>query len=179
MPHPRRPLRIPLRSPLVPVLAVVATTLIPGGAASAKGSQSSPKEKAIEGVTNPPPKMSITDGFFVVVQDRNQTLGVFSATNNDGQPHMITGFSSPACRDLTMEQWDGSPPNSGPLRLTVPGKGKMVFLRGGYHLNCQRPVRELKVGDTVPVTIHFRDLPAQTESFSVKPLPRDGGVAHH
>ncbi|MBE7212930.1 MAG: copper chaperone PCu(A)C, partial [Gluconacetobacter diazotrophicus] len=67
-------------------------------------------------------------------------------------------------------QWDGSPPNIGPLQLTVPGKGRMVFLRGGYHLHCEKPTRPINVGDTVPVTVDFRHLPSVTATFEVKPL---------
>ena len=156
-----------------PLLGTMMLVLLCCGA-SAAFAQEAPREQRAKGVGNAPPAIAITSGLFVTVPNHDEVLGAFTVINNDHVAHLMTGFSSPACGELRMEQWDGSPVNAGPLELTVPAKGKMVFLRGGYHLHCERPTHPLNVGDMVEVSVNFEQLPPTKATFQVRPITTPG-----
>jgi copper(I)-binding protein len=53
-------------------------------------------------------------------------------------------------------------------QVTVPAHGSVSFAPAGYHLMCMQPSPSMKVGGSVPVTLHFADAGTLTASFPVK-----------
>jgi copper(I)-binding protein len=84
--------------------------------------------------------------------------GYMTLLNSGNAPAILTGASSPACGMLMLHK---SEDNSGMAmmmdvpNITIPPHGSQTFAPGGYHLMCMQP--NMKIGDTVPVTLSFKD----------------------
>ena len=113
-----------------------------------------------------PQGLTVSNGWFAMAP-RTPVIGFFSIRNAGGQPQLVTGWRSPGCRAMRLEEADGGGRgvSSG---LTVPGESRMAFVAGSYHLSCDGPNPSLRAGTTVPVTFSFRDGGTLTAPFAVR-----------
>ncbi|WP_419728803.1 copper chaperone PCu(A)C [Lichenicola sp.] len=121
----------------------------------------------------PPKGVSISDGSFIRISD-HAARGFFTVTNTSDTAVLITGWQSPACSTLSFRDASASSPadSLSPLdKLTIPAKDKMVFARGGYHLQCTNPAASVQPGGTVPVTVSFLSGRTLTATFQVHAMP--------
>ena len=124
-------------------------------------------------LADPPAGISISGGYFIRVPGR-AAHGFFAVTNTSGTAVLITGWQSPACSKLSFRDASASPPADSPSpldKLTIPAKDKMVFARGGYHLQCADPATSVQPGGTIPVTVSFLSGKTLTASFQVRLSP--------
>ncbi len=97
--------------------------------------------------------------------------GYFDLFNNSGTARELVGASSPACGTLMLHK---STDQGGIDRMVmagsvpVPAHGRVSFAPGGYHMMCMTPTPELKVGNSVPVTLRFGDGGTLSASFPVR-----------
>ena len=95
--------------------------------------------------------------------------GYFTLKNESSAPVDLDGASSAACGMVMLHQ---SKEENGvekmlPVKsVTVPAHGSVSFAPGGYHLMCMKP--QMKVGDSVPMTLKFSDGASLTATFPVK-----------
>lgn len=132
--------------------------------------------RAADNAPDNAPTPIVDHGWFTSLPNNGPTLGFFTITNKGGDPRLMTGFSSPACKTLKLEEAHsgsvGAGTGPGLLRMTVAGKSRMAFVRGGYHLVCAPAGSALTIGKTVPVTISFLSGKPVTASFEIRPLPK-------
>ena len=118
----------------------------------------------------PPQGVTISDGYFVTAAD-HAAHGFFTVANTSDTAVLITGWQSPACSKLSFSEAGATPPAEDPSpldKLTVPARQKMVFARGGYHLQCAGPAAAVQPGGTIPVTVSFLGGNTITASFQVR-----------
>ncbi len=120
-----------------------------------------------------PRGLSVSNGWFALAP-RTPVLGFFSIRNTGSQPQLVTGWQSPGCRAMRLEQASGG--DGSGSGLTVPPGSRMAFVRGSYHLSCNGPSPALRDGATVPVTFSFSDGGTLTAPFTVRDVeaPRPG-----
>jgi copper(I)-binding protein len=97
--------------------------------------------------------------------------GYFTLDNTTDTPRQLTGASSPDCGQLMLHQSvekGGQDQMMMVAQVTVPAHGSVSFAPAGYHLMCMQPSPSMKVGGSVPVTLHFADAGTLTASFPVK-----------
>jgi periplasmic copper chaperone A len=95
--------------------------------------------------------------------------GYFSLKNNGDQPRLLTGASSPACGSLMLHKSmseNGMEMMMPVDSVAVPAHGTIAFSPGAYHLMCMSP--SMKPGDSVPVTLKFKDGGSLTGTFAVR-----------
>ena len=114
-----------------------------------------------------PQGLSVSHGWFALAPP-TQVIGFFSVRNASGQPQLVTGWQSPGCHAMHLEDSSGEGRSEGSSGLTVPAKSRMAFVRGSYHLHCEGPTQAIKAGTTVPVTFSFRDGGTLTTPFEVR-----------
>ncbi len=121
----------------------------------------------LRAVAAAPQGLSISNGWFAV-SPRTQVIGFFSIRNSSGQPQLVTGWQSPGCHAMHLEEASGEGRSSGSSGLTVPPESRMAFVRGSYHLSCDGPNQAIRAGTTVPVTFSFRSGGTLTAPFEVR-----------
>ncbi len=121
----------------------------------------------LQAVAATPQGLSVSDGWFALAP-RTQVLGFFSIRNTSAQPQLVTGWQSPGCHAMHLKEAGGDEQNVGRNGLTVPAESRMAFVRGSYHLSCDRPNQAIKGGTTVPVTFSFRNGGTLTVPFEVR-----------
>ena len=97
--------------------------------------------------------------------------GYFTLDNATPQAKTLTGASSPACGHLMLHQSvheNGEEKMIGVKQVTVPAQGSVSFAPGGYHLMCMQPASSMKVGTSIPITLHFADGGTLSADFPVK-----------
>ena len=118
-------------------------------------------------VTASPQGLSISSGWFAVAP-RTQVIGFFSIRNTSEQARLVTGWQSPGCHAMHLEEAGGEGRSGEGSGLTVPPESRMAFVRGSYHLSCDGPNQMIRIGTTVPVTFSFRDGSTLTAPFEVR-----------
>ncbi len=113
-----------------------------------------------------PQGLSVSNGWFAMAS-RTPVIGFFSIRNTGSQPQLVTGWQSPGCHAMHLEENDdgGRGSTSG---LTVPPESRMAFVRGSYHLSCDGPSPTFQAGSTVPVTFSFSNGGTLTAPFIVR-----------
>ena len=53
------------------------------------------------------------------------------------------------------------------MSVVVPPHGAVTFQPGGYHLMCMSPAAAIAPGQSVPVSLHFKDGTSLSASFPV------------
>jgi copper(I)-binding protein len=120
----------------------------------------------------PAPTIVVDHGWFTTLPNHGPTYGYFRVTNKGGDARMMTGYRSPACGSIKLEEAHGGGTNSkAPVQMTVAPNNRLAFVRGGYHLVCAQPTDAIAVGRTVPVTIEFQDGKSLDTSFEVRAYP--------
>lgn len=125
----------------------------------------------------PPRGITISNAWFARAPD-TALLGFFTIANTGDQPLLMTGWQSPACRRLRFEEASSGSSGADLDRMTVPGRTKMAFARGGYHLMCDGPTGPLQTGETIPVTIRFRSGQMLTTPFTIRDVSKPQPAAN-
>ncbi len=97
--------------------------------------------------------------------------GYFSLRNMGENPLNLTAVASPACGTLMLHRsmtMGGMTSMEHVMSLTIPAGGSVDFEPAGYHLMCENPKPELKIGAEVPVTLQFSDGSTATAQFPVR-----------
>ena len=113
-----------------------------------------------------PQGLSVSNGWFAVAS-QTPVIGFFSIRNTGSQPQLVTGWQSPGCHAMHLEEANGGGQGSS-SGLTVPPESRMAFVRGSYHLSCDGPSATLQAGSTVPVTFSFSNGGKLTAPFAVR-----------
>jgi copper(I)-binding protein len=125
------------------------------------------------------PPSRIDHGWLATVPGNGPTFGYFTITNKSNTPRLMTGFSSPACKTLKLEEahGGGTGVGAGPglTHMTVASKSQMAFVRGGYHLVCVPSGFGMTVGQSVPVTVSFLSGAPITVPFDIRTFPSQPG----
>ena len=114
-----------------------------------------------------PKGVTVDKGWFAMAPN-NQVAGFFSIGNTSSQAHLVTGWRSPGCHAMHLEEADGGGKHHTNHGLTIPAEDRMTFAPGSYHLACEEPTPALRVGDSVPVTFSFRSGATLTAPFAVR-----------
>ncbi|TAN02723.1 MAG: copper chaperone PCu(A)C [Rhodanobacteraceae bacterium] len=92
---------------------------------------------------------------------------------NDGDaPVRLVGSSSPDYRDVMLMQSRLADQDSTMVKVThidAPAHGRASLAPGGYHIMLSGPIRSIKPGDKVPMTLHFASGATLQVDFSVLP----------
>ena len=121
----------------------------------------------LRAVAAAPQGLSISNGWFALAP-RTQVIGFFSIRNASKQARLVTGWQSPGCHAMHLEEASGEGESREGSGLTVPAESRMAFVRGSYHLSCDGPNQAIQAGATVPVTFSFRDGSTLTAPFEVR-----------
>ena len=94
--------------------------------------------------------------------------GFMNLHNPSGKPIVLDGVRSPACGMAMLHESISS--GGGEMMIMiktiiVPANGDFAFSPGRYHVMCMEP--QMKVGETVPVTLLFQNAPPITVTFPV------------
>jgi periplasmic copper chaperone A len=139
---------------LLPLVAAIAGAIALGTAAHA----------AETGVTMSHPWMR------TIIPSR-PAAGYFTLSNDSATTRALTGAQSPACGTLMLHKSiseNGVERMVMEKRIPVPAHGQLTFAPGGYHLMCMQPTKEVRPGNSVPVTLKFADGGTLTASFPVR-----------
>jgi copper(I)-binding protein len=97
--------------------------------------------------------------------------GYFTASNTGSKTITLTGASSPACGTLMLhksETGSGMAQMEHVMGIDIPAGGKVDFAPAGYHLMCDQPKPELKIGSEITVTLQFSDGTQTAAQFPVR-----------
>ena len=121
----------------------------------------------LRAVAAAPQSLSISNGWFALAP-RTPVIAFFSIRNAGQQARLVTGWQSPGCQAMHLEEANGEGKNDGSSGLTIPAESRMAFVRGSYHLSCDGPNQAMRAGTAVPVTFSFRDGSTLTAPFEVR-----------
>ena len=128
----------------------------------------------LRAVAAAPQSLSISNGWFALAP-RTPVIGFFSIRNASQQARLVTGWQSPGCQAMHLEEASGEGKSEGGSGLTIPAESRMAFVRGSYHLSCDGPNQAIRAGTTVPVTFSFRDGSTLTAPFQVRDVSTQQG----
>lgn len=86
--------------------------------------------------------------------------GYFTLENRTDAPLKLTGASSPDFGAVEMHETvekDGTASMQPVDAVTLPARGKIEFLPGGYHLMLMQPKRDMGIGSLVTLRLTFSD----------------------
>ncbi len=114
-----------------------------------------------------PRGLIVSNGWFATAPN-TPVIGFFSIRNASSQPQLVTGWRSPGCHAVDLEEASGAGRSDQSSGLTVPGQSRMAFVHGSYHLSGDGPNPTLRAGTTVPVTFTFGGGGTLTAPFAVR-----------
>lgn len=97
--------------------------------------------------------------------------GYFTLENKGETGRELVGASSPGCGSVMLhksEEVDGVSTMHHVDGVPVPAHKSITFAPGGYHLMCMSPTASLKPGNSVPVTLTFKNGDKLTGDFPVR-----------
>jgi periplasmic copper chaperone A len=144
--------RTPLLAVGVGVVAVVAAVAAWTSSTPAKR----PDLRVVGAYVPQPASPDVAAAYFTVVDEGragDELTGVASDVAAETMMHRSTG------QTMAMV---GS--------VAVPAKGRLVFRPGGYHVMLEKPVRSLRPGDHVTLTLRFRRSAPITVRAPVEPI---------
>lgn len=98
--------------------------------------------------------------------------GYATLHNNGDTPVVVTAASSDDYKRVMLHQstvQDGMSHMSRVDKLSVPAHASIKLTPGGYHLMLMHATHTIKVGDMVPVTLHFANGKTLTVDFKARP----------
>jgi copper(I)-binding protein len=97
--------------------------------------------------------------------------GYFTLENKGEMDRELVGASSPGCGSVMLhksEEVNGVSTMRHVDSVPVPAHKSITFAPGGFHLMCMSPTASLKPGNSVPVTLTFKDGSTLTGDFPVR-----------
>ncbi|HET9149780.1 MAG TPA: copper chaperone PCu(A)C [Alphaproteobacteria bacterium] len=114
--------------------------------------------------------LKVSDAWMRVIVPLRPASGYFTLSNKTDHPYVLVGASSSGCGSLMLHQSElrnGQEHMAMVQAVLVPVHGFVKFSPGGYHLMCMKPTNEMKPGNSVPVTLTFKDGATVTADFQV------------
>jgi copper(I)-binding protein len=93
----------------------------------------------------------------------------FTVLDEGGAGDELTGVGSDVAAETMMHRSTGQTMEM-VGSAAVPAKGRLVFRPGGYHVMLEKPVRSLRPGDHVTLTLRFRRSTPITVRAPVEPI---------
>jgi periplasmic copper chaperone A len=112
----------------------------------------------------------VSDPWVRTVIPSRPAAGYFTLSNKTTKPEEMVGASSPACKSVMLHH---SVDQNGVERMlmvksvVVPAGGQIKFAPGGYHLMCMSPSKDVKPGNSMSITLRFKDSSTITASFPI------------
>jgi len=116
-------------------------------------------------------EVTIRDGWIRALPAGLPSGGYFTLHNAGTAEIVLTGASSPACGMLMLHKSDnkgGMSHMEDMAQVPVAAGGTLRFAPGGYHLMCMQAGPAIKPGNSVPVTLSFRDGSKVQARFAVR-----------
>lgn len=115
-------------------------------------------------VTEPPPGVEMTAGYFKIRNNRGKPVSLVKVTSPDfGSIELHRSIITDNIARMVRQ-------NS----VTVPSNSSLAFQPGSYHLMMFRPKKKLSIGDTVSMTFYFSD----STRLDVKAAVMKPGTGH-
>ena len=115
--------------------------------------------------------LTISNGWIRLLPAGVPAAGYFELHNSGRTAAELVGARSPAFGHTMLHRTaedKGRSTMTHVHEVKVPAGGKVVFSPGGYHVMLTKPMRELRIGDKVPVTLEFGDGEKTTAQFEVR-----------
>lgn len=123
--------------------------------------------------------ITVTDARIRVTSPDQPAGGYLVIANASGDADAMTGVSSPAFASVQLHEtvtMTAEPGDSGggmmgmqPVtEILVPANGSVALEPGGYHLMLMQPTGTLAVGDTIELTLTFRNASPISVSATVE-----------
>ncbi len=119
----------------------------------------------------PPSDVRVTDAWIRWLPANVPSAGYMTLVNTGTVDEALVAVSSDAYGEVSIHQ---SLDDQGMSRMrpvdavALPSKQSVRFEQGGYHLMLMRPRRPIGPGDTVVMTMHFKNAPALDVAFKVR-----------
>lgn len=100
------------------------------------------------------------------------SAGYFVIQNDQDQPLELLAGSTPSFSEVMLHETieeDGMAKMVMADKITVPAKGSLVFKPGGLHAMYEKPTHDIKVGDTMTMTLLFANQQKVEASCKVNP----------
>jgi periplasmic copper chaperone A len=113
----------------------------------------------------------ISNPWFRAIMPSRPEAGYFDLANKGARKRELVQALSPDCGTLMLHETvslNGVDRMVMLHSLIVPAHGDIRFAPGGYHLMCLSPSADATPGNSVPVTLRFRDGATLTASFPVR-----------
>ena len=138
----------------------ILLTLVVASVAAACSSGATPTGSGAAASTPPAGgPLTVKDVWVRAAQAGGQTAVYFTIVNGKVAPDALVGVSTPAATSAGIHETTTD--NSGmtgmqPVaQIAIPGGGTVELKPGGYHVMLMGLVNELKVGDSIPLTLTF------------------------
>jgi copper(I)-binding protein len=126
-----------------------------------------------------PGGIAVTDAWLRVTTPDQPAGGYLTISNGSADADALTGVASPAFGTIQLHETVTMSPAAGssgagmmgmqPVsEIPVPGNGTVALEPGGYHMMLMEPTGSLKVGDTVELTLTFRNAGPITVAATVR-----------
>ena len=122
------------------------------------------------------PRLRVTGAYVPAPASPDVAAAYFTVLDSGRTGDVLTGVASDASAETMLHRSTGQKMEMvGSVR--VPAHGRLVFAPGGYHVMLDKPVRRLRPGDHVTLTLRFRRSAAITVTAPVEPIGwrPDGG----
>ncbi len=106
----------------------------------------------------------------------------FTLHNPGAQAHTLTGVSSPQFQRVEIHatrMMNGQVHMQRMAEVAVAAHSSVEFKPGEYHLMLKQPRRLLKAGDTIELTLKFKDALQITVKAPIRNGQEDGESHHH
>lgn len=104
--------------------------------------------------------LRLTDAWVRTIVPSRPAAAYFTLHNDGDSQRVLVGATSPACRKTMLHQSktvNGVDHMMPVKQVTVPAKGTFKFAPRGYHVMCMMPAKTVTPGNTIEITLEFRD----------------------
>lgn len=115
------------------------------------------------------PRLRVSRAYVPRPASPDVAAAYFTVTNSGDTGDELTGVTTDVSAQAMMHQSTG-----GTMRMLdevpVPAHGRLIFAPGGYHVMIEHPIRSLRQGDHIRLTLRFRRSAAVTVEAPVEPV---------
>ncbi|GAA4605189.1 hypothetical protein GCM10023195_17960 [Actinoallomurus liliacearum] len=115
------------------------------------------------------PRLKVTGAYVPRPASPDVAAAYFTVTDSGDTGDELTGVTADVSAEAMMHQSTGQMMRMVD-RVPVPAHGRLTFAPGGYHVMLEHPVRTLREGDHVRLTLRFRRSPSITVEAPVEPM---------
>ncbi|GAB3971519.1 copper chaperone PCu(A)C [Actinoallomurus acanthiterrae] len=115
------------------------------------------------------PRLRVSGAYVPRPASPDVAAAYFTVVNSGDSADELTGVTADVSAQAMMHQ-----SAAGTMRMIeripVPAHGRLTFAPGGYHVMLEHPMRSLRAGDHVRLTLRFRRSAAMTVEAPVEPI---------